>query len=120
MLRLLTHQFRLPLRHLFTISRDSVSVQPTLIVELTDGRYRGFGEATTNAYYGMTMSRMFGAVERVRGLVESSHRIASGRTLAAGLRADSQRSLSPCCGSIRPLTISGENSGVRRCTSCGD
>jgi L-alanine-DL-glutamate epimerase-like enolase superfamily enzyme len=71
MLRLLTHQFRLPLRHPFTISRDSVTEQPTLIVELSDGQHRGFGEATTNDYYGMTMSRMVDAIARVRGLVES-------------------------------------------------
>ena len=70
-LRLLTHQYQLPLKHPFTISRESISVQPTLVVELTDGRHRGFGEATTNSYYGMTMSRMVAAVDRVRDLVES-------------------------------------------------
>lgn len=71
MIRLSTHQYRLPLRHPFTISRDTVSVQPTLIVELDDGQRRGFGEATTNDYYGMTMSRMVDAIEQVRELVES-------------------------------------------------
>jgi L-alanine-DL-glutamate epimerase-like enolase superfamily enzyme len=70
-LRLLTHQYQLPLKHPFTISRESISVQPTLVVELTDGRHRGFGEATTNSYYGMTMSRMVAAVDRVRDLVAS-------------------------------------------------
>ena len=33
---MLTHAFDLPLRHIFTISRDSTSVQPTLIVELQE------------------------------------------------------------------------------------
>lgn len=74
-IRMRTHQFDLPLRHPFTISRSTVSVQPTLIVELTDGQHRGFGEATTNDYYGMTMSRMVAALDRIRGLVESTTRL---------------------------------------------
>lgn len=71
-LRLRTHAFDLPLRHPFTISRGTVTVQPTLIVELDDGEHQGFGEATTNDYYGMTMSRMCEALEQVRGVVEST------------------------------------------------
>lgn len=71
MLSLTTHQFQLPLRHPFTISRDTVSVQPTLIVELSDGHHRGFGEATTNAYYGMTMTRIESALQQVRQRIEA-------------------------------------------------
>lgn len=70
-MKLLTHAFDLPLKHTFTISRESTSVQPTLIVELTDGTHRGFGEATTNAYYGMTLANMRAGLERVRAIVES-------------------------------------------------
>jgi L-Ala-D/L-Glu epimerase / N-acetyl-D-glutamate racemase len=69
--RLLTHVFELPLRHTFTISRESTSVQPSLIVELTDGKHHGYGEATTNVYYGMTLDKMCRALETVRSLVES-------------------------------------------------
>ena len=65
-IRLRTHQFDLPLRHPFTISRGTVTAQPTLIVELDDGQHQGFGEATTNDYYGMTMPRMLDALEQVR------------------------------------------------------
>ena len=71
MIELKTHDFELPLRHVFSISRESTSVQPTLIVELTDGVHRGFGEATTNKYYGATLQLMREALESVRGLVES-------------------------------------------------
>lgn len=70
-LRLQTHSFDLPLKHPFTISRSTVSVQPTLIVEISDGTHRGYGEATANDYYGMTLERMVAAVERVRSTVES-------------------------------------------------
>lgn len=69
-MKLLTHEFELPLRHRFTISRESTDVQPTLIVELTDGKHRGFGEATTNSYYGMTLEAIKGALEQVRSTVE--------------------------------------------------
>jgi L-alanine-DL-glutamate epimerase-like enolase superfamily enzyme len=73
--KLLTHAFDLPLRHTFTISRESTSIQPTLIVELTDGTHRGYGEATTNSYYGMTLEKMRNALESVRTLVESIERV---------------------------------------------
>ncbi len=45
-------------------------MQPTLIVELSDGTHSGFGEATTNSYYGMTLAKMQAALEGVRDKVE--------------------------------------------------
>lgn len=63
------HRFELPLRHVFTISRGSIAVQTTLIVELRDGDLQGFGEATTNDYYGFTFENMAAALERVRPLL---------------------------------------------------
>jgi len=74
MIKLITHNFELPLRHVFSISRESTAVQPTLIVELTDGVHRGFGEATTNKYYGATIDSMRESLESVRELVESADR----------------------------------------------
>src|SRR6266404_524419 len=52
------HAFDLPLRHTFTISRESISSQPTLIVELSQDGVSGYGEATSNKYYGFTIERM--------------------------------------------------------------
>jgi L-alanine-DL-glutamate epimerase-like enolase superfamily enzyme len=52
------HAFDLPLRHTFRISREAMDVQPTLIVELERNGQRGYGEATSNAYYGFTIERM--------------------------------------------------------------
>jgi L-alanine-DL-glutamate epimerase-like enolase superfamily enzyme len=65
------HEFELPLKHVFAISRGSIAVQPTLIVELTDGTHHGFGEATTNAYYGATLASMRASLEAVRAAVEA-------------------------------------------------
>ena len=61
--------FELPLRHVFTISRESISTQPTLIVELEQDGVRGYGEATTNKYYGATLENMSAALEAVRGML---------------------------------------------------
>lgn len=66
MLQAFAHEYDLPLRHVFAISRESTSVQPTLVVELTDGKLRGYGEATTNKYYGVTRQRMRDSLDRAR------------------------------------------------------
>jgi len=69
----LTYQkFDLPLRHVFTISRGSVAVQETFVVQLAaDGQF-GYGEATTNSFYGATIANMSAAIESVRPIVESA------------------------------------------------
>jgi len=68
--KLAYQKFDLPLRHVFTISRGSTAVQETLIVQLAaDGRF-GYGEATTNSFYGATIENMSAALESVRPLVE--------------------------------------------------
>ena len=60
------HTFDLPLKHRFTISRGSVDVQSTFIVELEqDGRH-GFGEATSNDYYGQTIEHLQSVLESLR------------------------------------------------------
>lgn len=69
----LTYQkFDLPLKHVFTISRGSVSVQETLVVQLADDGKFGYGEATTNSFYGATIANMSSAIESVRSLVEGA------------------------------------------------
>lgn len=50
--------FELPLAHTFTISRESITTQPTLVVELSQDGVSGYGEATSNKYYGFTIERM--------------------------------------------------------------
>ncbi|HEX2476084.1 MAG TPA: dipeptide epimerase [Lacipirellulaceae bacterium] len=64
-------KFDLPLKHVFTISRGSTAVQETLIVELAANGHFGYGEATTNSFYGATIENMSTAIEAVRPLVES-------------------------------------------------
>src|SRR4051794_14799812 len=69
-LQLSYRKFDLPLKHVFTISRGSVSVQETLVVQLAaEGKF-GYGEATTNSFYGATIPNMSAAIESVRGDLE--------------------------------------------------
>jgi L-alanine-DL-glutamate epimerase-like enolase superfamily enzyme len=64
--------FALPLRHPFTISRGTVEVQDTVVVQLHEGGCFGYGEATTNPYYGATveslMRRITAAAPLLRGV----------------------------------------------------
>lgn len=71
-MKLRLHTFDLLLRHEFTISRGSLTVQPTLIVELAEGNLRGFGEATSNTYYGATLASMQSSLEAIRGKIETT------------------------------------------------
>lgn len=64
--------FELPLKHVFTISRGSVARQETMIVQLSEGGVHGYGEATTNAYYGASIRSMSDALERARPVVEAA------------------------------------------------
>ena len=52
------HEYNLPLTHPFTISRGTITVQDTLIVELQQDGVSGYGEATVNAYYDAAMADM--------------------------------------------------------------
>jgi L-Ala-D/L-Glu epimerase / N-acetyl-D-glutamate racemase len=78
-LKLILHQFDLPLQHVFTISRGSVRVQKTLVVELTDGVHHGYGEATTNTYYGATIEKMSRALETLRSMLSRIDQVDPGR-----------------------------------------
>lgn len=71
-MKLRLHTFTLPLRHVFTISRDSRREQPTLVVELEEDGIRGYGEATATVYYGVSLAAMSEALEGVRRIVEST------------------------------------------------
>ena len=71
-MELILHRFELPLQHTFTISRGSVDLQETLIVELRHGDQVGLGEATTNSYYNATLEQMVADLRRIEPLLETS------------------------------------------------
>lgn len=69
-MKLTVRTYELPLRHVFTISRESIQSQSTMIVELEQDGVRGFGEATANKYYGASLENMTAALERIRSTLE--------------------------------------------------
>jgi L-alanine-DL-glutamate epimerase-like enolase superfamily enzyme len=69
-MQLKLHAYDLPLRHTFTISRESITSQPTLVVELQAAGISGYGEATANAYYGFTIERMARDLVGVQNAIE--------------------------------------------------
>jgi L-alanine-DL-glutamate epimerase-like enolase superfamily enzyme len=71
-MKLTLHAYELPLAHVFTISRESITSQPTLVVELESDGLRGYGEATSNKYYGFTIERMARDIDLVRPRLEGA------------------------------------------------
>lgn len=65
------YPFQLHLRHTFTISRESHDIQPSLIVGLEDNEITGYGEATANTYYGVTVENMMQKIDSQRAILEN-------------------------------------------------
>ncbi len=70
-MNLIFHHLNLNLKHTFTIAHDSRNVQPSLIVELRDGGHSGFGEATSNPYYGVTIEGMIEVLKSNQAFIEA-------------------------------------------------
>ncbi|CAN5121180.1 dipeptide epimerase [soil metagenome] len=71
-MELIFHPHNLQLKHTFKISHGAHNVQPSLIVELKEGNYSGYGEATANPYYNVTVEKMMKEIESCRSLIENS------------------------------------------------
>jgi L-alanine-DL-glutamate epimerase-like enolase superfamily enzyme len=71
-MKVIIRTYNLQLKHTFTISRESYDVQPTLIIELQSEGFSGFGEATSNPYYKITVDSMQENLEKVIPIIEST------------------------------------------------
>lgn len=83
--------YDLPLRHPFTISRYTVTVQKTVVVCISDGIDSGYGEATVNPYYHSTVEKLTQSLSKVKPIIESTllvHPKELWKTLAAVLKGD--------------------------------
>ncbi|TDD96015.1 dipeptide epimerase [Flavobacterium cellulosilyticum] len=69
-MKVVLRTFDLKLKHTFTISRESYDVQPTLIVELQSEGFSGYGEATSNPYYKITVASMQHNLEKIIPFIE--------------------------------------------------
>ncbi|WP_425237602.1 dipeptide epimerase [Ulvibacterium sp.] len=70
-MRLELKKFVLRLKHTFSISRESHDFQDTLIVSLNKDGKIGYGEATSNPYYQITVERMMMEIEGIKNEIES-------------------------------------------------
>ncbi|MDP6307111.1 MAG: dipeptide epimerase, partial [Verrucomicrobiota bacterium] len=70
-MELILHEYELPLKHPFTISRGTTTAQRTLIVELQQDGVSGYGEAIANTYYDSPMDSMRARLQSVRTMLSS-------------------------------------------------
>lgn len=70
-MQLIIRSYELPLKHTFTISRQSFDYKPTMIVELKDGDVSGYGEASENPYYHKTIPHMVQDLMQIKDLIEA-------------------------------------------------
>ena len=70
-MKLKLHTYDLVLKHTFTISRESRNTQTTLIVELIDDGFHGFGETSSNTYYKITMENLNDQITENQAFIES-------------------------------------------------
>lgn len=68
-MQLILKPYNLKLQHTFTISRESYDLQPTLIVALKDGEFTGYGEATSNPYYHITVPKMMENIKDLEPII---------------------------------------------------
>ncbi len=71
-MQLTLREIDLPLRHAFTISVGSITVQQNLLVELRDGEFTGYGEgASGSAYKAFTAPGMHAELKAARAIIEA-------------------------------------------------
>ncbi len=64
-------KYNLPLKHTFSISRESYDFQNTLIVCLSLDGQTGYGEATSNPYYKITIESMMLEIKSITQQIEA-------------------------------------------------
>jgi len=70
MLRITSQIFQLPLKHAFTTSRYTVTIQDTFIVSITNGEFTGYGEATVNPYYNSTVLKLEHSIQSITEIIK--------------------------------------------------
>lgn len=70
-MKLSIKKYLLPLKHTFSISRESHNSQETMIVCLSKDGKTGYGESTSNTYYNFTFESMQAEIEALRQEIEA-------------------------------------------------
>jgi len=71
-MKLIVRAYDLKLKHTFRISRKSIDFQPSVIIELQEDGFSGFGEATSNPYYNITIDIIQNDIELIRNIIENT------------------------------------------------
>lgn len=71
-MKLTLKAYDLKLKHTFRISRKTIDFQPSLIVILEQNGFFGYGEATSNPYYNITIEILQNDIEQIRTLIEDT------------------------------------------------
>lgn len=71
-MELILKEYNLKLKHTFRISRKTIDFQPSLIVILHENGFSGYGEATSNPYYNISIEILQNDIEKIRSLVEET------------------------------------------------
>ncbi|MBI9040579.1 dipeptide epimerase [Lutibacter sp.] len=71
-MKLIIRTFNLELKDPFTISRGTRTEIPSLIVELQENGFSGFGEATANPYYKTTTTQFVEELNKKRLIIENN------------------------------------------------
>jgi len=71
-MKLILRTYNLKLKHTFRISRKTIDFQPSLIVELQEDGISGFGEATSNPYYNISIEDIQNDIEKVQTTIETT------------------------------------------------
>ena len=69
-MKIIIHEYELLLKHPFTISRNTTTAQPTLIVELQQDGVSGYGEAIANNYYDSPIDKMRTRLEGMQSVLD--------------------------------------------------
>jgi L-Ala-D/L-Glu epimerase len=68
-LQIMPHDLKL--KYPFAIARHTYYSQPNVIIRLSDGEFDGYGEATMNPYYGITIDNLIKAFEKMKARLQS-------------------------------------------------
>lgn len=69
-MKLIVRTYKLQLKHPFTISRGTRTMIPSIIVELQENGFSGFGEATENPFYHTTVEQFEKELIQKREIIE--------------------------------------------------
>lgn len=70
-MKLYLHRFQLETKSTFKIARASYNVRDLLVVELREGKFSGFGEASDHSFYGVKVDKLWKLMEDLKPKIEA-------------------------------------------------